>query len=363
MNGINLYNYENYFLLYIDGELSDIQVEEMDRFIANNPNLADELCALQETKLPLDETIVFSHKSALLKQATTEVSLENYETYFLLYIDDELSIQQKETVELFVLQHPVLQESFLLLQQTKLKPELVVFNNKEVLYRKEEKSRPVVFMRWASIAVAASMIGFVAMLWVLAPKNNLKESVTFSAANRTIYKKADIKTAAKIIVEKENSQQKNSTALLGEQNSNNRSIIKKVVGNIQINKQHNVVKDRADQTAFEHSENKLNNQSTSTTTIAGNIVQQDNTVNTVSVNEEDTQAKINIAQRAIAEDEEEQAQRNRPEVYKELDTEDDKSLYIGALELNKDKVRGFFRKAGNIFRSKNKSDEDGRNKK
>ena len=42
-------------------------------------------------------------------------------------------------------------------------------------------------------------------------------------------------------------------------------------------------------------------------------------------------------------------------VYKELDTEDDKkSLLLGSLEINKDKLRGFFRKAGSIFRGKTK---------
>ncbi len=42
-------------------------------------------------------------------------------------------------------------------------------------------------------------------------------------------------------------------------------------------------------------------------------------------------------------------------VYKELDTEtdsDNKSLFIGSVEINKDKLRGFFRKAGSLFRSR-----------
>jgi anti-sigma factor RsiW len=134
MNTINRYNYENYFLLWIDGELPHNQMEEMDQFIANNPDLADELALLQETKLPLDETIFFPHKAGLLKYAAGEISLDNCESYFLLYVDNELSATQQAEVELFVLQHPTLQESFLLLQQIKLTPELVVFNNKEVLY-------------------------------------------------------------------------------------------------------------------------------------------------------------------------------------------------------------------------------------
>jgi hypothetical protein len=46
-------------------------------------------------------------------------------------------------------------------------------------------------------------------------------------------------------------------------------------------------------------------------------------------------------------------------VYKELDTDDEnKSLYLGNLELNRDKLRGFFRKAGNIFKSKIKTEDE-----
>jgi hypothetical protein len=49
----------------------------------------------------------------------------------------------------------------------------------------------------------------------------------------------------------------------------------------------------------------------------------------------------------------------QPAVYKELDTEDEKkSLLLGSLEINKDKLRGFFRKAGSLFRSKSKTEED-----
>jgi hypothetical protein len=46
-------------------------------------------------------------------------------------------------------------------------------------------------------------------------------------------------------------------------------------------------------------------------------------------------------------------------VYKELDTDDDsKSLYLGSVELNKDKLRGLFRKASSIFKSKAAREEE-----
>ena len=46
-------------------------------------------------------------------------------------------------------------------------------------------------------------------------------------------------------------------------------------------------------------------------------------------------------------------------VYKELDTDDEaKSLYVAGLELNKDKLRGIFRKASSIFQRKIKGEDD-----
>ena len=49
-------------------------------------------------------------------------------------------------------------------------------------------------------------------------------------------------------------------------------------------------------------------------------------------------------------------------VYKELDTEDDKkSLYLGSIEINKDKLRGFFRKATSLFRGKAREQEEEKN--
>jgi hypothetical protein len=49
----------------------------------------------------------------------------------------------------------------------------------------------------------------------------------------------------------------------------------------------------------------------------------------------------------------------KPAVYKELDTEDErKSLFVGSVEINKDKLRGFLRKASSLFKGKNKNEEE-----
>ena len=54
-----------------------------------------------------------------------------------------------------------------------------------------------------------------------------------------------------------------------------------------------------------------------------------------------------------------------PVSYKELNTEEDinnRNLYVGAFNLNKDKVKGLFKKVKNIFNEKARqsADEDGK---
>ena len=84
---INRNNYEQYFLLWVDGELSPEEMIAVERFIEEHPDLAEELSLLQDTKLVPEEQVVFKGKEQLLKQSTNEISLNNYETWFLLFID------------------------------------------------------------------------------------------------------------------------------------------------------------------------------------------------------------------------------------------------------------------------------------
>jgi hypothetical protein len=61
------------------------------------------------------------------------ITRDNYEEYFLLYIDNELPAAAKKEIDTFLLLHPDLQEEFELLQGTKLEADSFVFNDKEAL--------------------------------------------------------------------------------------------------------------------------------------------------------------------------------------------------------------------------------------
>ena len=135
---INRNNYEAFFLLYVDEELQPAERREVELFIESNPDLAQELAMLHEAKIQPELDIKFLDKTSLLRTEVSDINTDNYEEYFLLYLDNELDTVKRNAVEKFILQHPQLQDYFTQLQQTILPIETIIFENKNILYRRKK---------------------------------------------------------------------------------------------------------------------------------------------------------------------------------------------------------------------------------
>jgi len=156
---ITRHNYEEYFILYLDNELSSDDRRQVEIFVQENADLKEEFDLLLQTRLMPDDAVMFNNKQQLLKTALPgPINDSNFEEWLLLYIDDELTGQQKIAVEEFLVNHPSAKTELGLLQKTKLHSEpAVIFPNKETLYRREEKVSVIGFP-WRKIAVAASLL-------------------------------------------------------------------------------------------------------------------------------------------------------------------------------------------------------------
>jgi len=164
---INRYNYEEYFLLYIDNELSLAERRALESFVEKNADLQKELLILQQSILKPDKNIVFYDKKALLRFTSDEqsININNYEQFFIYYLDDELSRHEKAAVEQFIYRHPEFQGEFELIQQLRLSPDSSVpCPDKKGLYR-FEKEQPVI-LPWWRIAAAAVILFITATLWL-----------------------------------------------------------------------------------------------------------------------------------------------------------------------------------------------------
>lgn len=150
---INRHNYESFFLLYADRELSAAERTEVELFVELNPDLTEEFLQAQELTLPADEIKI--DKTALLK---SEDHISALEEKMLLYIDGELDEKNSAELEAMLEDDAELKKTFNLFKKTKLDPaDAGGFINKSLLYRKEKT--PLISIRTLRWAAAAIFLG------------------------------------------------------------------------------------------------------------------------------------------------------------------------------------------------------------
>ncbi len=161
---INRNNYEEYFLLYADNELTDSEKAEVLLFVKENKDLEEEFRMIHHTILKPNVNVQLTDKSFLLRNNNLFINEENYEEIFVLYHDNELSEKEKLETENFLRLHKELKNEFDLIGMASLTPERsVVFDNKKLLYKKEKTGKVVPVMFWRMLT-AAVFIGF--GLWI-----------------------------------------------------------------------------------------------------------------------------------------------------------------------------------------------------
>ncbi len=158
-SSINRTNYEEYFLLYMDGELTAAEKADVERFIADNSDLKPELELLLSTKI-VPGTVELNKEELLAGQ----MQLNEMEEALVLYMDNELPEADRRAVEHTIDTNNNFQLHYQLLQKTKLPDERIIFPYKKELYRKTDSIRPVYI--WLRIAaVFLILIGAAFFLW------------------------------------------------------------------------------------------------------------------------------------------------------------------------------------------------------
>ncbi len=179
---INRNNYETFFILYIDNELSVQEKNAVDVFIQKNPDLKEELVMFQQSVV-VPEAISFAGKDSLLKQPTvTDEMQEN----LLLLLDKELNKAEVKNITSIINQDDACRKEWDVLQLTKIAADSsIVFEDKDLLYKKEDTGRVIAF-RWWRMAAAAILIGF--GLWgaVIYFNNNKGAAIETAATNKQV---------------------------------------------------------------------------------------------------------------------------------------------------------------------------------
>ena len=147
-------NYQEFFLLYVDNELSATDRIALEEWIAAHPEVQEEWETLQQCRLLPETAVVFRDKSSLF----------SYEEDFLSYIDGELDAKDRSRIEQLILTHPSKRAELDQLLRTVSVPDTtIVFPDKDLLYRKERDRRVIVLYRQL-IGAAAVVMGIAALL-------------------------------------------------------------------------------------------------------------------------------------------------------------------------------------------------------
>ena len=175
---INQHNYEHYFLMYIDNELSGEEMAAVNDFIMQHPNYANKLEALQQLKISPD-TFIYENKFSLYK-------LSEQDEQCITYLENEMTNEEKASFESEISTDIYLQTNVKQWQATFITPPTSIEidpNFKNSLYKKSAQIKPlwatVTFKRWASVAaILVVVIGL-----NLFNTQNKQEAPSFSNIN------------------------------------------------------------------------------------------------------------------------------------------------------------------------------------
>jgi hypothetical protein len=170
---INKDNYEEYFLLYVDNELTVAEKASVESFIEKNPGLKTEFDMFLATKLDMEDVKMEGVEDLYKYDETNLINAGNFEEFQVLSLDNELDTDTQKALETFHIDHPEAASNFEWLKMTKLPVEEVTFPDKRSLYRTEKKPASIISITWIRYAAAAAVILLAGLFWI----NNSNEVI------------------------------------------------------------------------------------------------------------------------------------------------------------------------------------------
>lgn len=163
-------NYEEFFLDYHEGTLADSLKNELFLFLEHNPDLKAEFERFDLITVPTPGKTFF--EKDLLKRKL--ITLHNYQSYFIAYVENDIGSAEKNELELFIQQNPSLNSEFEVFKQTKIFPNhSIIFENKKQL---KHRGKIIAFHSpLYRIAIAASIVLFIITYFLF---QNKKEPIT-----------------------------------------------------------------------------------------------------------------------------------------------------------------------------------------
>jgi hypothetical protein len=282
------------------------------------------------------------------------ISLHNYQDFLLRFIDEELDLRETEALLAFVALHPEAQEELELLQSTKLdsevitcpnkavlyknifpvivEPTTIVYPNKQKLFKKEKEKAPVVLLKWWAVGAAAVFLFMMVRYGMLDQKAG-------STVSKNSISKNKVSKASTLSVIKNNPTLNNSTT----NNAVN-------TGSMAATKVETDIKNNTPNAIEYAAAQNIEHQSIPT---ASTVTARETAQNMPSYNGDIVDVKPTIIAEITVPSMPDNDETT--EIIETIDTEaasSNRSVMVGAFEIDKDKFRGLFRKVNAIIKNK-----------
>jgi hypothetical protein len=283
------------------------------------------------------------------------INENNYETYFMSYIDNELNAAERAAVEAFVLTEPKYAAALALFEKTKLHASSNEFMEmedkiflyrftemdakldgdfKKSLYRKQAPVRNIIFtpnLMRASFAIAAMLILFIGLQLFKTESSISESNIVESNIEETPLKDKTTVSSADILIPTDNKTLANSAIAT-------KAITKNRTEN---QNKHNKIQNE-NQTILTSANNTISTINTNIVSSSSSQASRENDSQNIVVAKFSEGQISSTAMETIATEEEKII---LPTNYKEIDTEEeDRTINIGILEIDAAAFRGITRK-------------------
>jgi len=197
---INKNNYEAYIIDYLEGNLTPALSEELHAFLAENPDIRNDMEDILDYTLPIIEKTQFQHKPSIKKTLNDQqvINQQTIDEWSIAFYENDLGSIEKERLQQAIQQQPALQKTFEQYKYTKVQPDKkVVYRNKRELKHAAPLSRILYFA--GSIAAAAAIFIF-ALTFIVNSNNNESGAGTPLAEYQVLHKKVKNNIKPPVIV-------------------------------------------------------------------------------------------------------------------------------------------------------------------
>ena len=187
-------DYEIWFTDFLDGNLNEEQVRQLEQFLIVNPDLKEELEDLRREKI-YPPTIPYSHKKSLVKNPS-QVTDRQFDLLCAAYIENDLSGEALEEFELMISGDTERIKTLEQFSKTRLTPPDIKFHGKRKLLRLTPVQKSIRISA-VSLSAAASVAALLFFLYTSSvDKSGNIETLSLLPENRPVTEQPLFKSPA-----------------------------------------------------------------------------------------------------------------------------------------------------------------------